>query len=186
VWVRLSQFGDINGRYFLTAYLIALPTEAAGLLFVMQRLQSRYPWRTLPASACVPAVLLLMLTTAFWFKAFTKQHSGREEQARLGRQIREYLGPCRLVEVDRPAVRVGHFALGRLPSVQYDDEGDGPPLPPPDVIITTTPLQPSVRERAKRHGLVEIPPTELNASATDYHIFARPALAGHSGVGEVN
>jgi hypothetical protein len=184
VWVRLTHFGDINGRYFLTAYLVALPAEATGVLIAIERLRTRaakiarHNW----VPTAVPFAILLALTTAFCFKAFTRQNRGRVREAELGRRIREQLPPFRVLEADRSAVRVGHFALGSLPRVAFDDEGDGPPPPEPDVIISAIPVPPPVRERATSCGLVEFSSPELQPEDNGFRVFARPLGARQTGI----
>jgi len=184
IWVRLAQFGDINGRYFLTAYLIALPVEAVGVLIVIDRLRTwtaRVAWRDwLPRM--VPFAILLALATVFGVKTVMRRHKGRIAQAELGLRLREQLPPFRVIEVDRSAVRVGHFALGSLPQVSFDDEGDGPPPREPDVIISAIPVPPSVRERARHCGLVEFSTPDLQPEDSGFRVFARLSRARRIGI----
>jgi len=176
VWVRLNQIGNMNGRYFLTAYLIALPTEALGAVWLFDRLRvwakkmTQRKW----GRTAIPMTAAVLLAGFFISDAVTSGHFRRQQQADLGRALREEYGPFDVVEVDTESTRVGYFAYGSMPMVSYFDAGDGPPRPAPDVIIARRPLLPTIRQRAEAMGLVAAAPPRYHPDVTGYHIFVRP------------
>ncbi|MCH8828052.1 MAG: glycosyltransferase family 39 protein [Planctomycetes bacterium] len=145
IWVRLSQIGDMNGRYFFCAYLVALPFGGIGLLMGLQRLE-RFARRLKPTKRLQPGtvcVLALAALTLFFFTdALTASHRERRAQAKLGEWLNRELGPFQSVMVDRAATRVGYFAQGTMPTVSYyfSSSGDGVESRTPDLLIITREL----------------------------------------------
>ena len=156
VWIRLIQFGGMNGRYFLTALLIALPVEAMGVIYLLERIGARTARATASRRMriAVPAVFVLGFVVLFWADALTSRHTGRQAQAALGSRLAAEHGPFRHVETDFHAGRVGHSAMGALPHIIYNEFQQ--PLSGPDLIIAKRPVPSPFRERAQKYGLTEI------------------------------
>ena len=179
VWIRLVQVGTINGRYFLTAYLMALPTEAVGIVWLVRLGTSAVssPRRR----SLVPAGVYGFLMAFFLAGAFTGGQQQRIEQRELGEWLRSRYGPFDEVLVDTRSTRVGYFARGRLPNVSYYNAGDAAPAPPPQAIIVRRPAVDYVRVRARQLGLRAVPRDQM-PSADEFEVFVpapRPrAVAG--------
>lgn len=158
IWIRLAQIGDMNGRYFLSPLLVALPMAGIGLQWALhrlwngvERLRRHHPLR----AAAVPLGLLVALTAFGFVDSLTATHNQRRAQAKLGEWLNRELGPFDSVLVDRAATRVGYFAHGTMPTVSYyfSSSGDGSEYAMPDLLIVTRKLS-KPHERVFLYGQV--------------------------------
>ncbi|MFQ5731133.1 MAG: ArnT family glycosyltransferase [Planctomycetaceae bacterium] len=180
IWIRLVQVGNMNGRYFLTAYFAALPTEAVGILWLLRTATAgvrRPAWRI-----AAPALAGVLLAGCFLTGAFTGGHVERDSQRKLGQWLRARYGPFKEVVVDTRSVRVGYHVRGRLPNVSYYNAGDAPPARPPEIIVVGRPADPSVQLRARQLGLRPLPPEQMPSGGDAFQVFVsgprRGAVAG--------
>lgn len=172
VWVRLIQIGNINGRYFLTACVMAIPTAACGALFLLAALRRRCeraegsPRRyRLIATAAV-----CCLVAVFWIDVLDSRHASRRREVQLGERLRNEFGPIRLVETDLLCTRAGHAVVGKFPYVEDYHCGDRTGRPIPEVIIIRATSQPRFDDRIAEAGMV---PLET-LSSTKYRVFVKP------------
>ena len=96
IWIRLSQIGDMNGRYFLSPFLVALPMAAIGLLRLLSsvgRLAEKLRENSPRLASVVPLAVPFVLTTFCITDAVTATHKQRRAQAKLGEWLERELGP---------------------------------------------------------------------------------------------
>ncbi|GAB4141501.1 MAG: hypothetical protein Tsb009_11280 [Planctomycetaceae bacterium] len=185
IWVRLSQIGDMNGRYFFSAYLVAIAFSALGLLSILRKLTvlSERLIHSSRTQQWAPTAVLLGLMAIYWGDSLTAQHRERRAQAKLGIWVHRELGPFDSVMVDRAATRVGYFAFGTMPTLSYyfSSSGDGAEYGTPDLLILTRKLsKPEERvfiyQQIERMNLIEIHHKDIPESGQQFMIFARRPL----------
>ena len=182
IWISLVARGDLNGRYFLTSFLVLVPFTAIGFQFVVSRLsQWGERWkqnRRVPVSPAVGFVLLL--TAAYWGDALSSHHTSRERQANCGRRLQSELGPFSSVVTDDRSGRIGYYARGDVPITPCRLRKLGPLIrnTAPDLVILRKPVFPNtppddVIQEMNRLGLHRVPPEELFPETTRFDVYTR-------------
>lgn len=179
VWVRLTQIGSFNGRYFLSAYFVCLPTTVAGAIQTLALIQ-RGLQRTLSRPVLRRAVFfvpVLSLIGGYWFDAFTTQHFGRDHQVALGNWLNRNYGPFKHVVTDPHSARVGYIARQSVADVAYYDGNDLPPDLTADLVILCPlpgyPPDAVLVQRAQKDGLTLVPFDEFPQELSGYYVFRR-------------
>lgn len=124
IWVRVSQIGTMNGRYFLLLVFLDAPFAAIGALEIMwalekARLQQRVSWLRAGRASMTFATCLL---AAGWAEALLAHHSHRHREAQLGRWIARQSGHFESVVADFNSVRPAYVAGHGMPDVVTFDE----------------------------------------------------------------
>lgn len=124
IWVRVSQIGTMNGRYFLILVFLNAPFAAIGAIEIVRaleivRLRRQVSWlRAGQASLAFATVLL----AAGWAEALLAHHSHRRHEAQLGRWIARRSGQFRSIVADFNSVRPAYAAGHGMPDVVTFDE----------------------------------------------------------------
>lgn len=185
VWVRLIQVGNINGRYFLTAYVMALPTIACGGLYLLAAMRRVGERRGHGATRyrITAGVAVSLVVGMFWFDAIDSPHESRAHAVALGRALQRRHGRPRYVETDLHSTRIGYEAAAKFPWVGEYHGVDESDRPLPDMIIVRTPSIPRFQGRIEQAGLVplETLPGEPHRRDADYRVFVRPRIASVRG-----
>ncbi len=173
VLVLLVQHRNINGRYFLSVFIITLPIQAAGAACLIQIIQSVALPKTIShhQKLVVTATFVLSVSLIFWFEALTSRHESRVAQANLGKYLRTTFGPFEKVETDRKSGRVGFHTIGKMPNILYNTIQKK--YTHPDLLILVRPVRAVHRARAHRSGLREIPLHDLPQS--EFTAFVHPS-----------
>ena len=182
VWVRIVQIGSINGRYFLTAYVVAIPTMACGALHVIAAIK-RFAERRgqAPGRHVVwSSTAALLLVVLFWVDAIDSPHGSRRRAVDLGTQLRAQYGPFQFVETDLLSTRAGYAAGNRFPHVGEYHGDDHLQHPPPDLVILRPQNNTRFQPRIKQAGLVPLDVSHLNqrGKKSQYLVYIRPRFAG--------
>lgn len=182
VWVKIVQIGSINGRYFLTAYVVAIPTMACGALHIIAAIK-RFAERRghAPGRHVVwSSTAALLLVVLFWVDAIDSPHGSRRRAVDLGTQLRANYGPFRFVETDLLSTRAGYAAGNRFPHVGEYHGDDHLQHPPPDLVILRPQNEIRFEARIKQAGLVPLDVSHLNRSGkkSQYRVYIRPRVAG--------
>jgi 4-amino-4-deoxy-L-arabinose transferase-like glycosyltransferase len=124
IWVRVSQIGTMNGRYFLILVFLDAPFAAIGALEVMRGFE-KAAWRRglawlSPGRASVAFAICLL--AAGWAEALLAHHSHRHREAQLGRWIARQSGHFDSVVADFNSVRPAYVAGCGMPDVVTFDE----------------------------------------------------------------
>lgn len=121
VWFRLTNTGEINGRYFLLCFFPAAGAAGIGLLATLSFLERRWPaYLRHPRPVVAVAAAAAMVGTAQAGDAVLGSHPSRVAECRLGEALAMRLGPGQSIFVVPRACRVGYFAAGRMPTVMLD------------------------------------------------------------------
>jgi hypothetical protein len=189
IWVRLSQIGNLNGRYFLLLVFIDAPFAALGGLFLIRQLERftrarRIGWLrpghgTLAFAAC--------LLLAGWAQALASHHNHRDMEARLGRWIDARAGRFRSVVSDLQSMRPAYAAGRDMPDVVLFDEFFQKRFDrsPPDLAIFfpawyRPELLPHLVRRAERIGLTPLDQTSFSSAKPEFVIFVRKNVQADS------
>jgi hypothetical protein len=119
IWIRLSQIGDINGRYFFPVYFLMVPFVAIGFLWschIMTRLGRRL-FSSAPLQIMPAVGLSLILTCVYLTDALNADHRHRETERSFGMWLKENYGPLNSVVTNQRALRVGYYAFGKQPII---------------------------------------------------------------------
>lgn len=185
IWIRLTESGELNGRYFLILVVIDGAFAASACLALagwLDALALRMRGARLSAGP-LGSLLWLALLTAGWAQAFSHQHTHRDAQARLGKWIGQHAGPFGSVACDFLSMRTGYVAAGTVPTLVKFDDLYAPEVDrhPPDLIITSpASLRPDLciclGRRAKQLGLARMDPGDSGAGP-EFLIYARTPRA---------
>ncbi len=117
VWIRLSQLGPINGRYFITVVILLLPIQAYGLIglgHLLLKLHIRTTGRFQnPRLLATGLALGLVLFSVG--DAVTSHHPARQRQASFGTWVHETFGNIKDGMCDHSAARVAYYAFDSVP-----------------------------------------------------------------------
>ena len=96
VWLRLDHHGDLNGRYFLLAGLLALPSAGFALAAAWDALAAvRLPALPGLSARCAPAwAAALLLGGLHLSDALRQTHPRRDRERAAGAALRAELGPA--------------------------------------------------------------------------------------------
>jgi 4-amino-4-deoxy-L-arabinose transferase-like glycosyltransferase len=124
IWVRVSEIGTMNGRYFLILVFLDAPFAAIGALEIMRalenvRLRQEASW--LRAGRAIAAFATCLLA-AGWAEALLTHHSHRYREAQLGRWIAQQSAQLRSVVADFNSIRPAYAAGRGMPDVVTFDE----------------------------------------------------------------
>jgi len=124
IWVRVSEIGNLNGRYFLILVFIDAPFTALGGLALIRRIEQmavdrRIDWLRPGRGSAVVVGCLLVAGLA---QALTTHHTHRDKEARLGRWIGRQAGAFHSVIADFQSIRPAYVAGGGMPDVVTFDE----------------------------------------------------------------
>jgi hypothetical protein len=182
IWVRVSQIGTMNGRYFLILIFLDAPFAAIGALEVMRGFE-RVAWRRdlawlRPGRASVAFATCLL--AAGWAEAVLAHHSHRYREAQLGRWITRQSGRFNSVVADFNSVRPAYVAGRGMPDVVTFDEFYDPRFDrsPPDLAIFypdgfRKDLLPHLIIRAARLGLSPLDLAGFTKGKTNFVVFVR-------------
>jgi len=182
IWVRLSQCGNLNGRYFLLLVFIDAPFTAWGCLALLRWIEqfARQHASRWAQAASGPAILAACLLTAGWAQALASHHGHRDVQARLGKWIGAQGGRFRYVVSDLQSIRPAYIAAHEMPEVVLFDEFYEKRFDrsPPDLAIFyptwyRPELLPDLIRRAARIGLTPLDQTSFSAAKPEFVIFVR-------------
>lgn len=182
VWVRVSQIGTMNGRYFLILLFLLAPFTALGFLSVMRRLERSSMGRGSAWLRPGRASLLFAacLLAAGWAEALAAHHSHRDREARLGKWINRNAGQFRSVVADFNSVRPAYFAAQGMPDVVTFDEFYESRFDrsPPDLAIFypagfRAELLPHLIIRASRLGLTPLDQAGFSQAKPEFVVFVR-------------
>ncbi len=182
IWVRVSEIGTLNGRYFLILVFIDAPFTALGGLVLIRAIERfaldrRIDWlRPSRGSAVVVGCLLL----AGLAQAFSTHHRSRDNEARLGRWIDRQAGAFHSVVADFTSVRPGYAAARTMPDVVTFDEFYQKRFDrsPPDLAIFHPAsfregLLPHLVRRMARLGLTPLDLDGFSKAKPDFAVFVR-------------
>ena len=184
IWIYLSHYGVINGRYFLTLFLIFAPFEGMILLFflhVVGRIAHRLARSTSRRVALVTGYLVLIAAIS-WTDALTACHDQRASHLEIARQIRLTSDSFQSVASDFAAIRVGYSTGGTVPTILFDyaslyeQFADNPP----EVLILSQRIIPpdqlsAALESAARLGLHRLDPSMLPSTNCELIVLTHPA-----------
>jgi hypothetical protein len=184
VWIRLTQIGNMNGRYFFIVLLIDGAFAAVGCLAAInwfgRRVGQRFGGR-LPARS-LPAVFFGCVLAAGWMQAFCHHHVHRDSEVRFGKWIREQAGAIESVACDEMSMRTAYVAAGGMPAVlTYEDFID--PLSEqhtPDLLIFSRSSSPSlaaVAQRAVELGMAPLDQAAFSTAKSEFVVFVRQSPA---------
>jgi len=187
IWIRLTQIGNINGRYFLALTFVLAPFQALGCLDVLTRVgwfANSPAWRKVPRM--VPAIgLLTLLLAAGWTDALNAHHREREAHAAFGRSLKLPGKPRELVVADLGSTRAGYYVNESLPIIIAPEElfDDAFDRHPPDVIVFSREClpvdrQPRIEQRAAELGLQLVDATRLPHTEAEFIVLMREPPAG--------
>jgi len=186
IWIRLSQIGDMNGRYFFPVYFLLLPFAAISFLWTLNRLEQfgRRLFKSVPLQLAPVALLIGVLSSVFLTDALTAYHRHREAQDSLGRWLNEKYGPMERVTVNQSAIRVGYFAVGGQPIVSNrfftSERSHAPGVRPQLVILSTRQIpadyQSQLQGTLDRWNWQQIPAEQLPETAAGFLVFINPPL----------
>jgi hypothetical protein len=181
IWIRLSQIGEINGRYFFSIYFLMIPFVATGFLWsfhiVVQfgrRLFSSAPLQIMPAVG-----LSLILICVYLTAALDADHRHREAERSLGMWLKERYGPLDSAVTNRGALRVGYYAFGAQPIIsetfftRYKFQGPGSP----QLVVLSTlgaPKNYQLHLQKKLDKWIQIPQEKLPETAAGFLVFVKP------------
>lgn len=180
IWIRLSYFGDTNGRYFLTVIFLCIPYMGLGLLWACEWTRNAVQ-RTRSEGHVAPALGLVLsaFVVVGWVDALIDTHPKREAQLRMGEWIRSRLGKPDEVEADYPATRLGYLAGGEVPELTWSDpflQLTSQSELPDVVIFSVRSLTPEQFERVLSHadglGFERIGESEFPRLAGEYCVLA--------------
>jgi 4-amino-4-deoxy-L-arabinose transferase-like glycosyltransferase len=182
IWVRVSEIGNMNGRYFLILVFIDAPFTALGGLAVIRRIEQfgldrRIDWlRPGRGSAVVVSCLLI----AGLAQAVSIHHRSRDNEARLGKWIARQAGAFHSVIADFTSVRPAYAAARAMPDVVTFDEFYEKRFDhaPPDLAIFHPAsfregLLPHLVRRMARLGLTPLDLNGFSHAKPDYVVFVR-------------
>jgi hypothetical protein len=182
IWVRVTEIGNLNGRYFLLLVFLDAPFAAMGALVVIRQLERLglergFAWlRTRRAAP----LFLSCLLVAGWTEASLAHHSHRALQTRLGRWIEQQAGPFHSVVADFNAIRPAYTACHGMPDVVTFDEFYDLRIDryPPDLAIFypdgfRKELLPHLVIRAARLGLTPLDLSAFSSSKPEFVVFVR-------------
>jgi len=183
IWIRLTESGELNGRYFLILIVIDGAFAASACLALARWLDGlalRMPGTRFSVSS-LGSLLWVALLTAGWAQAFCHQHAHRDAQARLGKWIGQHAGPFESVACDFLSMRTAYVAAGTMPTlVKFDDlyEPRFDRRPPDLIIASPASLRPDLciclGRRARQLGLARMDPGDSGAGP-QFLIYARAA-----------
>lgn len=119
IWVLLSVYGHVTGRYFLSAFILLLPIEAAGLWCVLRWLSHSLLSRLEPNRAMRYVAIVFLGGSALIGCAdgATSSHKGRRDEVAFAKWAQRWNVPPERVLVDHASRRVGYHIYGELPNV---------------------------------------------------------------------
>jgi len=187
VWIRLSQIGDMNGRYFFTPFLFVIPIAALGLqscvlsfrtkllpgFFTLLKIEKLF------SPNFVTWLLLALLAAGHFVDALGDVHRHRGDQRKLGEWLLKRHGPFDSVLVDRGATRVGFFIEDKVPDSTefFVEPGEHEEWRHPQILVLTKEMKPSDETAYMKEQLVEMKmrkltdlPKELTA---DFDVYLR-------------
>jgi hypothetical protein len=191
IWIYLSHYGVINGRYFLTLFFIFAPFEGLVLLFflhvvgrIAHRLATPTPRRARPTASLAALVTgyLVLIAAISWTDALTACHERRASHLEIARRIRLTSDSVQSVASDFAAIRVGYSTGGTVPTILFDytslDEqfADNPP----EVLILSQRIIPpdqlsAALESAARLGLHRLDPSVLPLTSCELIVLTHSA-----------
>jgi hypothetical protein len=182
IWVRVSEIGTINGRYFLILLFLDAPFTALGGLVVIRWLERFGPKRGInwlrPGRAA--AVFATCLLLAGWGEALATHHSHRATEARLGKWIGRQTGRFHSVVADFNSVRPAYAAGHGMPDVVTFDEFYEKRFDrsPPDLAIFypagfRADLLPHLVIRAARIGMTPLDLAAFSSGKAEFVAFVR-------------
>jgi len=182
IWVRVSQIGTMNGRYFLILVFLDAPFAAIGALEMTRGLENAWLRRGLswlrPGRASVAFAMVLL--AAGWAEALLTHHSHRHREAQLGRWIAHHSGRFDSVVADFNSVRPAYAAGRGMPDVVTFDEFYEQRFDrtPPDLAIFypdgfRKELLPHLIIRAAELGLTPLDLAGFARGKTDFVVFVR-------------
>jgi hypothetical protein len=182
IWVRVSEIGTINGRYFLILLFLDAPFTALGGLVVIRWLERLalnrgITWLRPGRAAAVFATCLLL---AGWGEALATHHSHRAAEARLGKWIGRQAGQIQTVVADFNSVRPAYAAGHGMPDVVTFDEFYEKRFDrsPPDLAIFypagfRADLLPHLVIRAARIGMTPLDLAAFSSGKAEFVVFVR-------------
>jgi len=182
IWVRVSEIGTMNGRYFLILVFLDAPFAAIGALEIMRalekvRLQQDATWLRAGGASAAFAFCLL---AAGWAEALLTHHSHRQREARLGRWIAQQSAELHSVVADFNSVRPAYAAGRGMPDVVTFDEFYETRFDrsPPDLAIFypdgfRKDLLPHLIIRAAKLGLTPLDLAGFTKGQAEFVVFVR-------------
>jgi len=182
IWVRVSEIGNMNGRYFLILVFIDAPFTALGGLVLFRRIEQfglgrRIDWLRPGLGSAVVVGCLLVAGLA---QALSARHKTRDNEARLGRWIDRQAGAFHSVVADFTSVRPGYAAGRAMPDVVTFDEFYEKRFDrsPPDLAIFHPAsfregLLPHLVRRMARLGLKQLDLNGFSHAKPEFAVFVR-------------
>jgi hypothetical protein len=182
IWVRVSEIGTINGRYFLILVFLDAPFAAIGALEIMRalervRLQQDASWLRAGRASAAFAICLL---AAGFAEALLTHHSHRQREAQLGRWIAKQSAQLHSIVADFNSVRPAYAAGRKMPDVVTFDEFYEPRFDrsPPDLAIFypdgfRKDLLPHLIIRAANLGLTPLDLAGFAKGNAEFVVFVR-------------
>lgn len=182
IWVRLTQIGNLNGRYFLTLPFLFAPWHALGCFDVLRALG-----KLVDAGIAGDAMrrrvgvgVLSLVLIVGWADALKSHHKERQAHVNFGRYLQEHAAAANAVVADLGSTRAGYFVNGSLPTIIAPDEllDDIFDLHPPDVIVfsrdcLSADREPIVVQRATNLGLKVVDDPALPRTETEFIVMMR-------------
>jgi dolichyl-phosphate-mannose-protein mannosyltransferase len=182
IWVRVTEIGNLNGRYFLLLVFLDAPFTAIGALVVIRQLERLDLERAIVwlRTRRVAPLFLSCLLVAGWTEASLAHHSHRGLQTRLGRWIEQQAGPFHSVVADFNAIRPAYTVCHGMPDVVTFDEFYDLRMDryPPDLAIFypdgfRQELLPHLVIRAAKLGLTPLDLSAFSSSKPEFVVFVR-------------
>jgi hypothetical protein len=178
VWIRLTQIGNMNGRYFFIVVLIDSAFAAMGCLAATRWIgqMARQWFGTRFHARLAQATIFGGILVAGWIQAFAHQHVHRDLEVQLGRLIRQQAGPVQSVACDEYSMRTAYVAAGAMPQVvTYDDFLDPQnSATTPDLLIFSRSPSRALSPIVHRAAELGMEPLDLPASSqSGFVIFVR-------------
>jgi 4-amino-4-deoxy-L-arabinose transferase-like glycosyltransferase len=182
IWIRVSELGNMNGRYFLILVFIDAPFTALGTLVLIRRIEQfrfdrRIDWLQ---PGRVSAVVVSVLLLAGFVQAVSNHHRNRDNEARLGKWIARQAGAFHSVIADFTSIRPAYIAARSMPDVVTFDEFYQKRFDrfPPDLAIFHPAsfregLLPHLVRRMARLGLTPLDLDGFSHAKPEYAVFVR-------------